>query len=173
MNRIVSCLLGVFLSFSVATMTFGSEPPPRLTKADTIDAEKELERIGSIVGTWEGVLDVFHDPVASRRSGGPLELRIKLDDENAAIQLKDREGTDVLDKESTVKGGEATGTVLAFYAGGSETFAEYWVFVLHHVDRDLIKAHVMRAVHNANTKPDNAWRSFSMFGEAKLNRVKK
>jgi hypothetical protein len=165
-------LLNSLATLSVASTCFAGEPPPRMTAAEAIDGEKELQRIGSMVGRWEGSINVLHDPLVTRRSGGTLRLAIALGEENATVSLTDDDGTNVLDKDSVVRSGEANGSLFVLYAGGSDTFAEYWIFVLTHVDRDFVQASVTRTVHNANAKPENPWRSFSVFGEARLKRTK-
>ncbi len=57
----------VFLLTFLAFCVWGQELPPRLSDADYIDAQAELERLGPIDGVWVGTLRPILDPVGGYR----------------------------------------------------------------------------------------------------------
>ncbi len=149
----------------------GQELPPRLSDADYIDAQAELERLGPVDGVWVGTLRPILDPVGGYRDwpeGFPIRREISGED----VALWFIEKGDTLDPflGDAIHLFAVDGTALVDYIAGNDAFNEVWSMSLNQIEPDRMKGFVLRTVHNFSMRKDSPWRIFPVYSVINLER---
>ncbi|HSD69530.1 MAG TPA: hypothetical protein VLB07_08255 [Woeseiaceae bacterium] len=161
-------LIFVCLSL-VAANAAGQEYPEHPTDFDTIDPERELYRLGSFNGVWEGFFEVNYDPVGFyRKSPGGQKMRLVINGSSVMVEVYEDNKPVRLAVENYIYAVE--GTAMINTVNRNDGFVQNFSIFLAHVERDRMEGYVSLNVHNylyVNTSP---WRIFPAYGRLTVTR---
>lgn len=155
----------------LTSATLAQSYPPVSTEADYIDAVAEVERLGSLDGTWQGRLTPLHDPVGSQRNEPDgFEIRIEIAGEEAALWYEEDGRFEPYPGGSILLFADNRAAMI-IYVAENESFIETVTFTLSHKTKDEVVAYGSRVVHNVAIRPDSPWRIFPVYSQIDLRRL--